>query len=346
MPIQQYSTVPQRILIRAEMKMLKYAEPIIVLGSFGLQKEQPLKKTDTVVFRRLNPFNMASNGVPQIDPAKFVTAEGVTPNSQTIGYTDVTATLQQYAVLFKYSSKVQLMYEDDIPEDMAEETGKTLAEVAELVAYGQIKAGSSVIYANGSSRSDVNTPISLNKLRLAARSMTSNRARKMTSAIAPGPKFGTRPVEPAFLVFHHSDLTADVRDIPGFTKRVEYGSAIKPVHEEEIGAVEEFRFIPSPLFTPFKSAGGTLNGCLSSDGVHADVYPMIITGADAWGHISLKGKGYKTGINPTIIPADQKNHANPGGMFGYVGADFWYTPVRLNENWMTRIEVAASELAG
>ena len=346
MAMQRYSTVPQRILARAELKFLKYAEPNIVLGTVGDQKEQPLKKTDTVIFRRLNPFNMAANGVPQIDPAKFVTAEGVTPNSQTISYTDVSATLQQYAVLFRYSSKVELMYADDIPQDMAEETGKTLAEVAELVCYGQVKAGASVIYANGSSRSDVNTPISLNKLRLAARSMSSNRASKVTSVILPGPKFATGPVEPSYLVFFSSDLSSDVRDLPGFTKRVEYGSAIKPVHENEIGAVEEFRFIPSPLFTPYKDAGGLKGSCVSTSGTNADVYPMIITAANAWGHISLKGKGYKTGINPTILPATHKSHANPAGMFGYVGADFWYTPVRLNENWMTRIEVGATELAG
>lgn len=109
MATQNYSTVASRNLIRAEMQMLKHAEPIQTLGRFGSHKEQPKRKTDTVVFRRLVPFNAGANEVASITPASFVTAEGTTPNAQTITYTDVTVTLQQFAVLFKFSSKAELM---------------------------------------------------------------------------------------------------------------------------------------------------------------------------------------------------------------------------------------------
>lgn len=345
MAIQQYSTVASRNLIRAEMKMLKHAEPIQVLGMFGAQKQQPLRKTDTVVFRRIKPFNATSAEVPDITAANFVTAEGTTPTANTISYTDVTAVLNHYAILFKFSSKAELMYEDDIPNDMSKLTGETMAEVAELVCYGQVKAGTGVIYANGSTRVGLNTTISLNKLRQAARSMENNRAKTVTASIAPGPNFDTSPVEASYLVFHHTDLNSDIRNLDGFTKRVEYGTAIKPVHPREIGAVEEFRFVPSPLFAPHLAAGAAIasSGMLAADDATLDVYPMIVMAEDAWGHISLKGQGY-TGISPTIISSKVKNHANPMGMFGYVGADFWYASVRLNENWMTRIETCATNL--
>lgn len=353
MAIQNYSTVPSRNLIRAEGQMLKHAEPIMVLGSFGAQKEQPKKKTDTIVFRRLKPFNATSAEVADITPSNFVTSEGTTPDANTISYTDVSVTLEQYAVLFKYSSKSELMYEDDIPADMQKLTGETLGEVAELVSYGAVKAGSSVIYANGSTRAGLSSTISLGKLRSAARSMENNRGRHVTSRIAPGAAFGTSSVEPSYVVFMHTDMSSDVRDLPGFTKRVDYGSAITPVHEREIGACEEFRFVTSPLFRPFLAAGANVGttGMVSAGGSKCDVYPMIIIAEDAWGHVSLKGEkipntknAAKTGISPTIIPASQKNHANPSGMFGYVGADFWYAPVRLNENWMTRIECCATSV--
>jgi len=266
MSIQKYSTVASRNLIRAEMKMLKHAEPIQVLGSFGAQKEQPLNKTDTIVFRRLKPFNASvetnpADGyseTPSVTAANFVTSEGTTPTPNTISYTDVTVTLEQYSVLFKFSSKAALMYEDDIPGDMSKLTGETLAEVAELVAYGAVKAGTSVIYTNGSSRSAVLSTISLAKLRSAARAMESNRAKKCNSAIKPGPNFGTSSVEASYVVFMHTDMSSDVRDLPGFTKRVDYGSAIQPVHAREIGACEEFRFVTSPLFTAFADAGGSV----------------------------------------------------------------------------------------
>ncbi len=345
MTIQKYGTVASRNLIRAEMEMLKHAEPIQVLTMFGMHKQQPLNKTDTVVFRRLKPFNASASEVPQITPGNFVTSEGTTPTSNTISYTDVTVTLNQYAVLFKFSSKTQLMYEDDVPSDMAKITGETMAEVAELICYGQVKAGSNVIYANGTTRAGVNTAISLDKLRSAARTLESNRGKYVTTSVKAGPNFGTQPVEPAFCVFVHTDLMADIRDLPGFTKRVEYGSAIKPVHTREFGACEDFRFITSPLFSPFLAAGAVVgsSGMKSADSTNIDVYPMIVMAEEAWGQVSLKGHGY-TGISPTIIPASQKNHANPTGQFGYVGADFWCNAVRLNENWMTRIETGATDL--
>jgi len=345
MTVQQYSTVASRNLIRAEMKMLKHAEPIQVLGRFGSQKSQPLRKTDTVVFRRLKPFNSTASEVPNVDPVNFVTSEGVTPTANTISYTDVTVSLEQYAILFKFTSKTALMYEDNIPDDMAKLTGETMAEVAELVAYGVVKSGTSVIYVNGTTRAGINTSITLNALRKAARSMESNRARRVTSSIKPGPNFDTKSVEQCYLVFHHTDCNADLRDLSGFTKREDYGTAVKPVHPREIGACEEFRFIPSPLFAPWLDAGALVATTgMKANSTNVDVYPMVVCAEDAWGHVSLKGHEY-TGISPTIIPASQKNHANPSGMFGYVGADFWYAPVRLNDNWMTRIETAVDDLA-
>lgn len=344
MATQNYSTVASRNLIRAEMNMLKHAEPIRVLGSFGAQKEQPKRKTDTIVFRRLVPFNAGSNEVASITPANFVTAEGTTPTANTISYTDVTVTLQQFAVLFKFSSKSELMYEDDIPGDMQKLTGETLAEVAELVTYGQIKAGSTIIYANGSGRTAVNTVISLNALRGAARTMETNRAMRVTSVVKPGPNFGTAPVPPGYVVFIHTDVESDVRNLPKFTPVEAYGSAVKPVHPREIGACEQFRFVTSPLFTPFLAGGSsTLNGCASAAGAAVDVYPVIIIAEDCFGNVSLKGHGH-TGISPTLIPSNVKNHANPSGMFGYVGADFWFNSVRLNENHMVRVEVGVTDL--
>lgn len=347
MAIQQYGTVASRNLIRAEMKMLKHAEPIQVLTKFGDQKEQPLNKTDTIVFRRLKPFNPTATEVPNITATSFLTAEGTTPTANTISYTDVTTILNQYAVLFKFSSKAQLMYEDDIPGDMAKLTGETLAEVAELVCFGQVKAGTSVIYANGSTRVGLNTTVSLNDLRLAARTMESNRAKMVTSAIKSGPDYGVSTVEPGYIVFLHTDMVADVRDLPGFTKRVDYGSAIKPVHQREIGACEDFRFVTSPLFAPWLAGGAVVgtSGMVAANSTNVDIYPLIVMAENAWGQCSLKGHGY-SGVSPTLIPASTKNHANPSGMFGYVGADFWCSSVRLNENWMTRIEACATDISG
>jgi N4-gp56 family major capsid protein len=353
MAIQNYGTVASRNLIRAAQGMLEHAQPITVLGDFGTQREMPQNSTDTLVFRRTLPFGATTAGTtientsryvgtPDITASNFVLAEGVTPNSNTISFQDVTVQLQQYGVLFKYSSKTEQLYEDDIPGEMVKLTGETLAEVMELVRYGVLKAGSTVIYANGSSRAAVNTAISLNSIRKAARTLESNRARRVTSRLAPGVNFGTRAVQPAYVVFCHTDAVSDVRNLPGFTRVEEYGS-FKPIHDREIGACEDFRFVSSPLLKSFLAAGASVgsSGMLSVGATSVDVYPFIVIGEDCWGQVALKGM---SAIKPVVLKASQTNHANPLGQFGYVGASTWFATVRLNDAFMARIEAGVTAL--
>jgi N4-gp56 family major capsid protein len=352
MAIQGYSTAPSRNLIRAAQDMLAHAQPITVLGDFGTQREMPQNSTDTLVFRRTLPFGSSTAGTtiegsaryvgtPVIAAPSFVLGEGATPNANTITFQDVTVTLQQYGLLFKFSSKVELLYEDDIPGEMVKLTGETMAEVLELVRYGILKAGSTVIYANGTTRAGINTVISLNALRKAARTLESNRAKRVTSRLAPGVNFATRAVQPAFLVFVHTDAVSDIRNLPGFTKVEDYGT-FKPIHDMEIGTCEDFRFIKSPLLTSFAASGSaTLNTCLSVGGSNVDVYPFLVIGEDAWGQVALKGMN---SIKPTVLRSGDINHANPLGQFGFVGASTWFAAVRLNEAWMARIECGVTAL--
>jgi N4-gp56 family major capsid protein len=371
MGMQGYSTVQSRNLIRAAQDMLAHAQPVTVLGDFGTMKEVPKNATETLVFRRTlplfaNPAGLTAGGaavmgsvakdttagelagryqgIPGgmgLNPGAFQLTEGQTPNANTVTFQDVSVTLANWGILFKFSSKVELLYEDDIPAEMVKLTGETMAEVLEQVRYGVLKAGSTVIYANGVSRSQVNSAISLNALRKAVRTLESNRAKRVTSRLAPGVNFGTRAIQPAYIVFIHTDAVADVRNLPGFTKVEEYGQ-FKPIHDNEVGACEDFRFIKSPLLQPFYGAGsGTLGGCLSFMGTNVDVYPFIVLASDAWGQVGLKGM---SAISPTLLRSGEKSHANPLGTHGFVGANCWFNAVRLNEAWMARIECGVSQL--
>lgn len=343
--MQQYSTVQSRNLIMAERTMLRAAEPIKVLSTFGEQEELPQHKTDTVVFRRPRPIDAGANGAPNVVASDYLLAEGVTPAARSIEYDDVQCTVQQYGVLMKISSKAESLYEDDIPKDMVSRVGQHLGTLEELISYGVVRGGTNVVFSNGTVRSAVSSVISLPKLRQVARAIESAHGQRVTEKLASGPDFNTQAIHPAYLVFIHTDVESDVRNLPGFTPVVEYGQQ-KPVHEREIGAVEQFRFITSPYFRPFVAAGTAVmaNTVLSngaSAGGNADVYPVMVVGREAWAQVAVKGMG---AIDPTYLPARQKSHANPMGQFGYVGATFWKTAIRLNENWMCRLEVAVSAL--
>jgi N4-gp56 family major capsid protein len=316
-----------------------------VLSTFGTQKQVPQNKTDTVVFRRALPIDAGSNGAPSITASNYLLQEGVTPGARTIAYQDVQVTLQQYGVLMKLSSKAEAMYEDDIPGDMVKLVGEHMASIEELISYGVVRGGTNVVYANGTTRTAVNSGISLNKLRQAARQLEAAHAQMVTEKLASSVNFGTTAVEPGYLVFIHTDMEADFRNLSGFVPLARYGSQ-KPVHEREIGAVERFRIITSPYFKPFLQGGGTVvagtflsNG--GNTGTTADVYPLMVVAQEAWGQVALKGM---SAIQPIYLPAKQITHANPMGQFGYVGANFYKNAVRLNENWMVRIEAACSAL--
>jgi N4-gp56 family major capsid protein len=345
--MQTYSTVPSRNLIMAEREMLKHAMPIKVLSTFGTNKPVPQNKTDTVVFRRALPIDAASNGAPSIATNDYLLQEGVTPGARTLQYQDVQVTLQQYGVLMKLSSKAESLYEDDIPGDMVKAVGEHMASIEELISYGVVRGGTNVVFANGANRAAITATITLGKIRQSARVIEAAHGMRVTEKLSSGPNFGTTGVSPGYLVFIHTDMEADIRNLPGFTPRVEYGSD-KPVHDREIGAVEQFRFITSPYFRPFIQAGanaaaGTVlsNGAPCTGSNASDVYPLIVVAAEAWGQVALKGMD---AIDPVYLPAKLKTHANPMGQFGYVGATFWKSAVRLNENWMVRIEAAASAL--
>jgi len=329
----------------AERAMLKHAMPMKVISTFGSQKEMPTRKTDTVVFRRVVPLDAANNGAPEVTAGSYVLQEGVTPNSKSLTYQDVQCTVQNYGVLMKLSSKAELLYEDDIPGDMTKLVGEHMATIEEQIAYGVVRGGTNVVYANGTTQVGVNTAINLNRLRQAARVLEKARAQRITSKLSSSVNFGTQAVHPAYIVFAHTDCENDIQNLPGFKDIVDYGSQ-KPVHEREIGASGTFRFVTSPEFRPIAAAGASVsaNTFLVNGGVgsgNADVYPYIIVAEEAWGQVAVKGQG---SIDPTYLPAKQKTHANPMGMFGYVGASFWKTAIRLNENWMVRLEAAVTAL--
>ena len=343
--MQTYSLVPSRNLIMAEREMLKHAMPIKVLSTFGSQKQIPQNKTDTVVFRRALPIDAGTNGAPNITTSNYLLQEGVTPGSRTITYQDVQVTLQQYGVLMKISSKAESMYEDNIPGDMIKLVGEHMASIEELISYGVVRGGTNVVFANGTARASVNTAITLNKLRQAARQLESAHAQLVTEKLAASVNFNTSAIEPGYLVFIHTDMEADFRNLTNFVPVARYGSQ-KPVHEREVGTVERFRIVTSPYFRPFLAAGGTITaGAFLSNGgttgTTADVYPVMVVAQEAWGQVALKGMG---AIQPIYLPAKTITHANPMGQFGYVGANFYKNAVRLNENWLVRIEVACSAL--
>jgi len=331
MTITSYGDISQRTAAYAATEMLSHAEPILVLSKFGQSKPLPKNKADTVKFRRPVPFANVTVAL----------SEGVTPSSQQMAYEDVSVQIKQWGAWTEITDVIQDLAEDPVLSDASMLCGEQAAETIEYQTWGAIRAGTNVLFANGTQRSDVNSVYSLDKQRAVTRSLKGNRAKKITSMVGGSPNYATEPVDAAFIAFAHTDLEADIRDIKGFIPTELYGSMSQLPYE--IGKVEDVRYCLSPVLDSFASAGGTAstNGTISTDGTSSDVYPIVIVGKEAYGLIPLKGAG---AITPMVLNPNTPRGGDQLGQRGSVGWKAYYVAKVLNEGWQARIETAASAL--
>ena len=331
MPMTAYGDVSPRVGIIAITQFLKHAEHPIVFNKLGQIERVPKNKGQTIKWRRWVPF----------DPITTPLTEGVTPSSQKLAVVDVSATLGQYGNWSEITDVIQDTHEDPILQGMMQIHGQQASESFETLTYLTLRAGTNVVYANGSARNAVNTKVSLGKIRSAVRTLNKNKCRKKSTILAPSVNYKTQAIEAAYVAVCHTDLEPDIRDMPGFVPVSQYGSR-QTICPQEFGAVENVRFITTTIATPFADAGG-LDGdvVLSTTGTNADVYPILIFGEDAYGTVALKGKD---SAEILVRNPGKPEKGNELGQTGSVGWKGWHVAARLNEAWMVRLEVAATLL--
>lgn len=330
MAVSDYGTISQRTAAWAATKMLEHAAPILVLSKFGDSKPQPRNKAEQAKFRRPVPFGAVTVAL----------TEGVTPTAQAMAYEDVPATLQQWGAVVEITDKVNDLAEDPVLSDASMLCGEQAAETVEAVTWGILKAATNVFYSNGSAVGDVNTAISLNKIRAMVRALQAQRAKPITRMLDGSPNHNTTPVEGGYVAFIHTDVVSDVRGLAGFTPAAEYGSR-KILCPEEVGSVENVRFIGSPLLSPTLDAGSvTLNGMKTSD-TKVDIYDVVIVGMNSYGLVPLKGAD---SIKPSVINPGSVSKSDPLGQRGFVGWKAYYTALVLNQAWIARLRCGVTNL--
>ena len=338
---------PAQRIGKLKGEILAHSIPVEVLGITGLQRQIQKNKGKTVSMRRYRPYgalatNENTKNRPIVDATAHALAEGVAPTADTLVPDDVEVSLTQYGCLYQLTDQASDLYEDDVPAEMKKQCGERVGLIREMVRYGVVKAGTNVFYSGGTTRGTVDEKLTLKVLRKASRTLQANHAKRITGILAPSINIGTMPVEAAYLVFCHTDVEADVRDLAGFVHVSEYGQR-KVVNENEIGAVENFRFITSPELAPYTDSGAATGATgLFSSGTKVDVYPVIICGEEAWGQVALRGDN---ALDPTWIPPGEKSKSDPLGQRGFVGAKFYFASKILNEGWLAVIEAGVSDLA-
>lgn len=321
-----YGDISPRTAAYAEKELLKRGLPFLVLEKFGQAKTLPEASSKVIKFRRYS-------ALPNT-PAALT--EGVTPAGQTLAVTDITATLAQYGDKVTITDVILDTHEDPVLNEAVNLLGEQAAQMIEKMRFGVLKAGTNVLYANGATRNAVNTTITLQLQRRAVRALKRQNARFITSIVRSTPNFGTENVAPGYVALIHPDLEADVRGLSGFVPAEKYGSMTP--WENELGKVEDVRYVSSTIFEPWADAGGAKGAMLSTSGTNADVYPVLFVARDAYGIVALKGMFAVTPMVVNPKPSD----SDPLAQRGHVGWKAMQTAVILNDAWMVRGEVAAT----
>jgi N4-gp56 family major capsid protein len=318
MATQTYGDISQRTAAWAAKNHLEHAQPVEVLARFGDIKQLDKNTADTIKFRRPVPFN----------PATTPLVEGVTPAGGSIAYEDVTVQLAQYGDFVEISDVVADLAEDPVLKDITMLTGEQAALTKEMILYGVLKAGTNKFYGGGKSSiatvaaGDVFTKAIQRNV---TKALKAQKSKKVTEMLSASPKYSTEPVAPAYVAFAHTDLEGMLRDIDGFVPVEKYGT-MQPL-PYEIGKIEDVRYVLSPELEPDADAGAA--------GI--DVYPVIIIGKNAYGHVALRGA--KSAPIMVLNPGVARG-GDPLGQRGTVGWKCYDAPVVLNQAWMSVVHVA------
>lgn len=325
--VQIYGDITPRTAAYAVFPLLVRGHEDMILERLGATYVLPDNKTKVAKFRRYEALPLATTPL----------VEGVTPAGTKPTITDVTATLVQYGDFIPFSDFIMDTHEDPLLKEYSALCMQQWTETIETIRWNVVKAGTNVGYANGTQRTDVNTPISLAAQRTATRALKRQRGKHITEIVSSNGNFRTEPLEAAYIAIAHSDVENDVRNMQGFIPTKQYGSGQK-AWPNEIGAVEDVRYMRSTLFTPFADGGGTKGAMVSTLGTSTDVYPVVYFAANFYGIVPLKGKAAVTlsVVNPKPASGD------PLGQRGTVGWKTAQTAVILNDLWGYRLEVAAT----
>lgn len=333
-----YGDMTPRTAAFAASKLLERALPMMCMSRFGQQQPIPKNKTNIIRFRRYNGF------APSLTPL----VEGVTPAPDSIVPTDVQATLQQFGRRVQISDVIADTHEDPVLTEYAEVLGEMAGQTAELVCYNAIRGGTNLLYAGAATtRGTVASAVTTLALNRAIRQLKRQNAKPIGKMLAGTDKVGTAPIRPAFIAFCHPDLQVDLEALTetggakAFRTPSEYGNGM-PLLPNEIGSYRDIRFLASTLYAPFLVAGASGSALLTNGGSGtglADVYPIIIVGADAYATVSLAGSNAVTPIVVNPKPSD----SDVLGQRGHVGFKMYATACILNDAWMVRVEVGVTQ---
>jgi N4-gp56 family major capsid protein len=328
MSIATYGNPSQATNVFHKKELLKHAGPITCLDKYAKKFTLPQNESETMSLDRLVPFGYDTTEA----------TEGVVPEAVGMAYENVQMTIKEYEHLVRVSSKKWRLSEQDAVRDAASLQAEFMRNVNELLMWTELRSGTNIFYdtAAHTSASQVDTAITLGRIRKATRILDDNKARHYTKLNKGGLNEGTSPTEAGYVLLGSSQLKSDFRNLPGFIISAEKGSGERLPYE--FGVIEDVTVVLTPQLFAQEGAGAATDGTKIGNGVNNDVYSCVIVGMEAFGTCVLAGFD---SVKPNIMTGPVKG-ADPTGKFVDIGVLWYHVSKILNENWLANIKVAAT----
>lgn len=291
-----------------DRNLLENAKTKFCHAEYGQRRNIPKNNGKTVEFRRWTAF----------DPSVVLEGltEGVTPASQDLKQTNLTATVAQYGAYVEVSDLLKTTSYDDVMEGATDLLGEQLGTAIEWITRNAMCEGTNIQCANGKTNPEALTAadkLTVVEIRKAVRTLKRKKAKQFGN--------GKRA---HYICICSPEATYDLQDDALWQDVSKYSNA-EQVYSGEIGRLFGVVFIESTEAKVYAGEGAS----------GADVHAALIFGKDAYGTIEIDGSG---NLHTIIKGLGSGGTSDPLDQRCTVGAKVdAYTAKILNNDWLVRI---------
>ena len=180
--------------------LLYRAQAAQVFYDAGQKKNLRKNDGNTIRWRRFNALTVSTTAL----------TEGVTPASTALSQSEVTATLAQYGAYGEVSDMLDLVGIDPVIAESVRVFGQHAGESVETLVVNVMKAGTSVLYATGSSRGSqaASNTITVALIRKAVRNLDRNNTMRFSGA-----EQNKKIAQGNYYIFLHPNAVYDLKMI-------------------------------------------------------------------------------------------------------------------------------------
>jgi len=314
--------------------------PLLTYYKWVDKEVLPAKNSGTMEFARIERIAPLTGATAATVKAM---TEGLTPSDTSVTLTKVQIATALYANLIRITDQVDILNERSILAEIQKLNTENLAEVQDAVIRDGMLSGTnlqrltnSIGAVSGTNRSDVAGVFNPTQLDKALRTMEEANCKPFTKGVTASNKYGTSPIDEAFICITHPHASYDLRNMPDFLRVENYPDQSARL-EGEIGAYGKIRFVATTFCKIWPDTGASPSGTKSTGASANDVYGSLLLSQGAAKAVDLDAV-----LETVMISAADKDHSNPLGLSNAIGYKFRSAAGIVEDARILRIEHAVS----